>query len=123
MQTEVEDSHDAVEMFNQFLTESFEQKNVKVVASGAVAEAKMTIVIKHLTKVSKTSKFFLGPLTGAAKLKAEIAIITGGNKFNFSLNSSAIDNMGDAIWWIGRSGSTDDLLERTSKKITEEILL
>mgnify|MGYP006891165885 CR=1 FL=1 len=125
VRTEVEDCHEEVKMFEDFLAENFKQKNVKVVAPGSNAEAKMTIVIKHLEKVSKTSRWIWGSWAGSAELKANVAIITrDNNSVNFSIDANARASSilsGDRYTDYG--GSTDDLLERTSKKITEEILL
>jgi len=121
VKTEVEDSQDAVKMFKESLANEFKERNITVVDNGA--DAKMVVEIKHLKKVSKTSRFFWGSLSGSAELKAKITITVKNSKsLNFSIDSSARGASGLGDFMTGYGGSTDDLLNRGAKKIIEEIL-
>jgi hypothetical protein len=82
VKTEVEDSQEEAQMFKEFLTNEFKEKNIAVAESGT--DAKMVVMIKNLEKVSKTSRWFWGSLSGSAELKAEITIKTkNANPLNF----------------------------------------
>jgi len=121
VKTEVEDSQEEVQMFKKLLENEFNSRNIAVAESGT--DAKMVVAINHLKKVSKTSRFFWGSLSGSAELKAKITITVKNSKsLNFSIDSSARGASSAGDWFTGYGGSTDDLLNRGAKKIIEEIL-
>jgi len=121
VKTEVEDSQEEVQMFKNLLENEFNSRNIAVAELGA--DAKMVVIISHLKKVSKTSRFFWGSLSGSAELKAKITITVKNSKsLNFSIDSSARGVSGLGDFATGYGGSTDDLLDRGAKKIIEEIL-
>lgn len=120
VKTEVEDSQEEAQMFKDFLANEFKERNITVAESGT--DAKMMVIIKHLKKVSKTSRFFWGSLAGSAEIKADIAIKTKTANSSFFVNASARGASGFSDYMSAYGGSTEDLLNRTAKKIAEKIL-
>jgi|GEM_PF-5601745 len=113
VKTEVEDSQDAVKMFNESLVNEFKERNITVVDNGA--DAKMVVTIKHLKKVSLTKRFFLGILAGTAELKANIVVVVlKNNPIIFSVDISSWDASGIA----GHTGAIiNDAAEEIANKI------
>ncbi len=119
VKTEVEDCREEIQMFKKFLTNEFKERKITVVESET--DTKMMVVIKHLKRVSKTGRFFWGSLAGSAELKAEIIITKDISTLSFFIDTSSQGASGVGDFLTGYGGSTDDLLNRTAKKIVEYI--
>ena len=121
MKTEVENSAEEAQQLKEFLVKEFKAKNKEIKDSEANAE--MIVVMKHLKKVSRSSRLVWGSLAGKAEIRADVTITTtNAAPVSFTVDTSSKGASSAGGWLSGYGGSTEDALERTAAKIVSEIL-
>jgi hypothetical protein len=121
VRTEVVETAEEAKLLENYLHEQLVAKNKKVVESDPDAE--MVAVIKQLKKVSRAARLWWGSLTGSAEIRVDVSVKTKKSEpaqFIVDTEAKGASSAGD--WLTGYGGSTEELLQRTSAAIVDELL-